>query len=81
MAFHPNAPVLVTLGENDTVIRIWDLDTVTLLKMTPTKSVRYITAKIALLGDSGVGKSGLGYRLAEDRFQVTEWTLDNSSGW
>ncbi|GAC1354272.1 MAG: hypothetical protein NVSMB38_32280 [Ktedonobacteraceae bacterium] len=37
-------------------------------------SVHYTTAKIALVGDSGVGKSGLGYRLAESRFQVTEST-------
>src|SRR5438132_637397 len=26
LAFHPNAPVLATLGEGNTVIRIWDLD-------------------------------------------------------
>src|SRR5437870_6065327 len=37
-------------------------------------SVHYTTAKIALVGDSAVGKSGLGYRIAEDRFQITEST-------
>jgi len=75
MDFHPNAPILATLGERDKVIRIWDLDIDILLKPAPvTSSVHYTTAKIALVGDSGVGKSGLGYRIAEDRFQVTEST-------
>lgn len=36
--------------------------------------VRYTNAKVVLLGESGVGKSGLGYRLAEDRWVVTEST-------
>jgi hypothetical protein len=31
LTFHPKAPILATLGENDTVIRIWDLDVPTLL--------------------------------------------------
>ena len=84
LAFHPNAPLLATLGENDRVIRIWDLDLATLLGATPvTPSVHYTTAKIALVGDAGVGKSGLGYRIAQDCFRVTEsshgqqfWVVD-----
>jgi hypothetical protein len=32
VAFHPTEPVLATLGEKDTVIRIWDLDFDELLK-------------------------------------------------
>jgi small GTP-binding protein len=75
LAFHPNAPVLATLDENDRAIRIWDLDFAALLRAAPViSSVNYTTAKIALVGDSGVGKSGLGYRIAKDNFLVTEST-------
>ena len=37
-------------------------------------NVRYTNAKVVLMGESGVGKSGLGHRLAEDRWVVTEST-------
>ncbi len=47
------------------------------------KQKRYANAKIVLLGKSGVGKSGLAYRLIEDRFVETHsthgmhvWRLD-----
>jgi WD40 repeat protein/GTPase SAR1 family protein len=36
--------------------------------------VRYTNAKVVLVGKSGVGKSGLGYRLAEDRWVITDST-------
>lgn len=35
---------------------------------------RYVSAKVVLVGESGVGKSGLAHRLAEDRFQPTDST-------
>src|SRR5207249_1199434 len=56
LAFHPSAPVLATLGLGNKVIRIWDLDMATLLGMA-SSSIHYTTAKIALVGDSGVGKT------------------------
>ncbi|MCP4698383.1 MAG: GTP-binding protein [Gammaproteobacteria bacterium] len=34
----------------------------------------YVNAKVVLLGDSGVGKSGLGIRIAEGRFRETSAT-------
>jgi len=75
LAFHPTDPTaLATLGEGthgpDTVIRIWDLDLDELLGGEPaTESIKYTTAKIALVGDSGVGKTGLGWRLAHGEFK------------
>lgn len=68
IAFHPNLPVLATLGEEDTIIRIWELDEAILLSQTQ-KSVHYTTAKLVLVGDSGVGKTGLGWRLAHNEFK------------
>ncbi len=68
IAFHPQLPVLATLGEKDTIIRIWELDEALLLGQTQ-ESVHYTTAKLVLVGDSGVGKTGLGWRLAHDEFK------------
>lgn len=48
LAFHPSQPVLATLGENDTVIRIWDLDESVLLpvsKRTRKKATKKKAAK------------------------------------
>ncbi|HEV7904157.1 MAG TPA: TIR domain-containing protein, partial [Pyrinomonadaceae bacterium] len=35
------------------------------------ETARYTNAKVLLVGDSGVGKTGLAYRLTEDRFEHT----------
>jgi small GTP-binding protein len=79
LAFHPIAPVLATLGEKDTVIRIWDLDCATILSMPPiTPVIHYANAKVVLVGDSGVGKSGLGLVLAGQSFAPTESTHSRS---
>ncbi|HEX8650400.1 MAG TPA: TIR domain-containing protein [Pyrinomonadaceae bacterium] len=68
LAFHPRLPVLATLGEKDTIIRIWELDEALLLGRAE-ESVHYTTAKLVLVGDSGVGKTGLGWRLAHGEFK------------
>jgi small GTP-binding protein len=68
LAFHPSLPVLATLGEEDRIIRIWELDEALLLGQAQ-ESVNYTTAKLVLVGDSGVGKTGLGWRLAHDEFK------------
>jgi GTPase SAR1 family protein len=71
LAFHPQTMTLATLGEQDTVIRIWDLasgvDQETATAVPP--SVHHITGKIVLVGDSGVGKTGLGWRLTHGEFK------------
>jgi GTPase SAR1 family protein len=52
------------------VMRIWDLDLRILGNTAPVEdSVHYTTVKIALVGDSGVGKTGLGWRLAHGEFK------------
>src|SRR6266566_8636543 len=75
LAFHPNVPMLATLGEEDCVIRIWDLDLAALLATTSaTPSVQYTNAKVILVGDTGVGKTGLGLVLTNQPFVPTEST-------
>jgi len=85
LAFHPSDPaVLATLGEHDTVIRIWDLDLDVLLSASPpVPTVHYTNAKIILVGDTGVGKTGLGLVLNGREFTPTDsthgrnvWTFD-----
>ncbi len=75
VAFHPELPILATLGERDTIIRIWHLDLDTILRRaSAAPSVHYTNAKVVLVGDSGVGKSGLGLVLSKQEFAPTEST-------
>lgn len=75
LAFHPTAPVLATLGNSDRTIRIWDLDLDVLLCAAPiTLSVHYTNAKVLLVGDTSVGKTGLGLVLTGRPFVPTEST-------
>lgn len=71
IAFHPHKMLLATLADHDTSVRIWELDSELLLASDhiAAKPVHYATAKIALVGDSGVGKTGLGWRLAHGYFR------------
>jgi len=69
LAFNPQENILATIDKTRKVIHIWVLDTNILLGQNTTDSVRYTTAKLALVGDSGVGKTGLGWRLAHGEFK------------
>lgn len=74
LAFHPSEPLLATAGSDegkrdDAVVHLWDLDPGLLLGQAPQPSVAYASAKIVLVGESGVGKTGLGYRLAHGAFR------------
>ncbi|HKV13171.1 MAG TPA: TIR domain-containing protein [Thermoanaerobaculia bacterium] len=65
LAFHPTESCLATLGEKDSIIRIWDLDPAVLLGPPSIKPVTFYTnAKVVLVGESGVGKSSLGIVLS-----------------
>src|SRR5262249_28062728 len=80
LAFHPAEPLLATGGsapgtpenERDRVIHLWELDLPSLLSQRAAASVSYTSAKIVLVGDTGVGKSGLAERLVHGRFVPTE---------
>jgi small GTP-binding protein len=70
----------------DGTLMIWDLPALDLNEETEPAS-RYTNAKVLLVGDTGVGKSGLAYRLTENRFVptmstdaawATQWKLPDS---
>lgn len=78
LAFHPHLPLLATVGSDpgtpregprDRIIHIWELDPAILLGESVAPPVTYTSAKIVLVGDSGVGKTGLGWRLAHGAFK------------
>ena len=82
LTFHPVLPLLATLGsrpdashdERSKLIHFWELDFDALLGKAPgakpaVEAVHHTTAKIVLVGDSGVGKTGLGWRLAHREFK------------
>ena len=75
LAVHPTLPVMAAPAHYRTEINIWDLDFARLRGAAPAApTVFYVNAKAVLLGDSGVGKSGLGIRIAEGAFRPTEST-------
>ena len=96
LAFHPQLPLLATISsapyvpaeEQSRQIHVWELDYNVLLGQAPEAvpsmtAVHHTTAKIVLVGDSGVGKTGLGWRLAHGEFKEHSsthgqqfWVLD-----
>ncbi len=75
LAFHPQEHMLVSLGEEEGILRVWRLDYNVLLSVEARSDVRYYrNAKVVLMGDTGVGKSGLALVLSGRPFQPTEST-------
>ncbi len=77
--FSPDGKRLVVGTASDAVIFVYRLTGVT----AAIPEQRYTNAKVVLVGESGVGKSGLAHRLIEDKFIATHsthgmnvWRLD-----
>ena len=60
-------------ASQDRTLRVWDIT-----KMTAGSSQRYTNAKVLLVGESGVGKSGLAYRLTTSKFHST---ISSDAAW
>ena len=84
MSFHPKQPLLAVKDNENNEVRSWLLDYDVLIGIPPrVESRRYVNAKVVLLGDTGVGKSGLGLVLSGRAYQPTDsthgrqvWTFD-----
>jgi small GTP-binding protein len=72
IAWHPNGQILVS-GCDDARVYIHrvNLDKIKQDIVASDDFVRYTQAKVVLLGESGVGKTGLAIRLSEDRWEIT----------
>ncbi len=82
LAFHPTLPVLATDGSprdlpefgNSRLIHLWELNCEVLLGRSSKRGAHHTTAKVVLVGDTGVGKSGMAERLIYNRFVKTDST-------
>jgi WD40 repeat protein/class 3 adenylate cyclase len=82
LAFHPSMPLLATVGSDpgtpwktcDRLIHIWELDLAVLLGEAAEPSAHYVNAKMVLVGDTGVGKTGLSLVLTDQPFEATDST-------
>jgi len=85
IAWSPDGTMLAS-GSHDTTIGIWNIKTQKFIRVWNIdinirlgaalgfESVRYRNAKVVLVGDTGVGKSGLGTVLAGEEFKPTAST-------
>jgi GTPase SAR1 family protein len=85
LAFHPKKPLIGVLSKTTDTVDIWEVDVESLLNPkgaargrsstevaeVASRPVRYVNAKVVLVGDAGVGKSGLGLVLTKQKFVPT----------
>ena len=82
LAVHPTLPIMAASGPSGNEINLWNIDLTLLRGAEPaTPSVFYVNAKAVLLGESSVGKSGLGIRIAEGKFRPTEGSTHGAQFW
>ncbi len=74
LLFHPTDPTIFAATGDHNSICIWNVDPEALYSIPTIPPVHYINAKVVLVGDSGVGKTALGIRMAEDLFRPTSST-------
>ena len=99
LVFHPRLPLLaavvsekgdepedsaISKTQGNRSISIFKLDIAVLLGQESQPSAHYVNAKIVLVGDTGVGKSGLSLVLNNQPFEATDstpgrrvWTFDS----
>jgi GTPase SAR1 family protein len=71
VAITPDARRIASVSD-DCTLRVWDISEAILARVTTARKRGYVNAKVVLLGDSGVGKTGLALRLWHDRWEKTE---------
>ena len=75
LSFHPSLPRLAAAGAR---LHVYELDLDVLFgerqSLEMPRSVHYVNAKVVLVGDTGVGKTGLSLVLSGRSFQATDST-------
>jgi WD40 repeat protein len=66
---HGTQALLATAVNHRRQILVWTIDFESLIAAESAPMIHYTTARIALVGDSGVGKTGLGWRIAHGQFK------------
>ena len=75
LSFNSTADLLAVFSPGGSGVEIWELDVDLLLSKQPIeRSVTYSNAKVVIVGDTGVGKSGLALVLAGKKWERTEST-------
>jgi WD40 repeat protein/class 3 adenylate cyclase len=76
LAFSPTQPLLATSTKEDLAVHVWKLSFRHFRQKQPKRidAAYYRNAKVALVGDSGVGKSALALVLTKHKFAGTEST-------
>lgn len=85
VSFHPSLPILATGADRLGGLHIWEFDPAVLRQAVASKHpAHYANAKVVLVGNTGVGKSGLGFVLATEKYRPTDsthgrhvWTLSS----
>jgi WD40 repeat protein len=72
VAITPDGRTVVSCS-SDKTLKVWDLSKLD-APVEETEASRYTNAKVVLVGETGVGKTGLALRLCEDRWEATEST-------
>jgi GTPase SAR1 family protein len=82
-AFHPSSPILAYAAQGGYVIQFWQWNRDVIFGAA-SETRHYRNAKVVILGDSGVGKSGLGLAVTRQAWVATEsthgrrvWSFDN----
>jgi small GTP-binding protein len=70
LAFHPSDPILAVVDDRSAAVKLWLLDQNSLAKAAAVqRRALHLTAKIVIVGDAGVGKTALAWRLVHGDFK------------
>lgn len=74
IAITPDARRIASVGGNDMALRVWDIPDTILARVVTSRKRGYVNAKVVLLGESRVGKTGIANRIWHNTWKVTDTT-------
>ncbi|MGV3663227.1 MAG: DUF4365 domain-containing protein [Prosthecobacter sp.] len=73
IAITPNARRIASVSDDKT-LHVWDIPDAILARVKTSRKRGYVNAKVVLLGESRVGKTGIANRIWHDTWKVTDTT-------